>query len=307
MGRKRQRDRHVVNLTGNQFAQFACAATNETSFFEKLRPEAVSTQRRQHVLKRARSTTSSMRWPVIAEGGGLWRERYSSCCGECYRAAKPCPHFPEIPLRLLIIGHNPSEHTWSTGFPYSNPSNRFWKLLVDGGVLPAGLPEGCSDATKLVGSTCGKSNQWGPATANRLPDCLGIGITDLGCEPGSQADKYSRETMLLWRNDLFRRLAAHCQRAGQPPLAIAFSGVRQWTQLFEPPLKRLEAFGLQPTHIRPPRWPFNGKTNPAVFVLPSSSGRAVFTNQARLEPYAALGSWLSARACPAEIVQTIPP
>lgn len=28
------------------------------------------------------------------------------------------------PLRLIIIGHNPSEHAWSTGHFYSNPSNR---------------------------------------------------------------------------------------------------------------------------------------------------------------------------------------
>ena len=49
--------------------------------------------------------------PVIAPDG-LWRERYASVCEPCYRAAIPCLHFSEVPLRLLIIGHNPSDHTY---------------------------------------------------------------------------------------------------------------------------------------------------------------------------------------------------
>lgn len=28
-----------------------------------------------------------------------------------------------VPLRLMIVGHNPSAHAWSTGHFYSNPSN----------------------------------------------------------------------------------------------------------------------------------------------------------------------------------------
>ena len=226
--------------------------------------------------------------PVIASDGGVWRERFSSVCHDCYRSAVQCPHYSEMPLRLLIIGHNPSDHTWSTGFPYSNPSNRFWRLLVDGGVLPAVVPHGIDPADK-----------WTPAAANRLPDLLGIGITDMGCEPGSKADKYPRATMLRWRADLYARLRAHRRRAGRAPAVVAFTGVRQFSQLFDPPLKRLQRFGRQTiegTSSRsclPPGWPYLD-SDTQVFVLPSSSGRAVFSSEERLAPYRELGEFLQA-------------
>jgi hypothetical protein len=35
----------------------------------------------------------------------------------------------EQPLRLIIIGHNPSDHAWRSGHFYSNPANRMWPLL----------------------------------------------------------------------------------------------------------------------------------------------------------------------------------
>jgi hypothetical protein len=231
--------------------------------------------------------------PVIAADGGLWRERFASTCEACYRAALPCVHFRETPLRLLIIGHNPSEHTWSTGFPYSNPSNRFWRLLAQGRVLPPQLPPGCAEAAALGidGHGNGARTSWGPSVANRLPDTLGIGITDLGCEAGSQADKYPRSTMRRWRDSLFCRLRAHAERAGAAPRVVAFSGVRHWSQLFDPPLKKLGHFGEQPTDQFPPRWPYPSTT--PVFVLPSSSGRAVFTKEARQAPWSALGEYLS--------------
>lgn len=31
----------------------------------------------------------------------------------------------DVPLRLIIVGHNPSEHAWKSGHYYSNPSNRY--------------------------------------------------------------------------------------------------------------------------------------------------------------------------------------
>lgn len=34
------------------------------------------------------------------------------------------------PLRLIIIGHNPSAHAWSTGHYYSHPSNRCYQLKI---------------------------------------------------------------------------------------------------------------------------------------------------------------------------------
>lgn len=43
-----------------------------------------------------------------------------------------CVGLPEklgdAPLRLIIVGHNPSEHAWKSGHYYSNPSNRYFLI-----------------------------------------------------------------------------------------------------------------------------------------------------------------------------------
>jgi hypothetical protein len=57
-------------------------------------------------------------------------------CPACESARLPCHHHPETPLKLLVIGHNPSHHSWGSGYSYSNPSNNFWKLLVKGSIIP---------------------------------------------------------------------------------------------------------------------------------------------------------------------------
>lgn len=46
------------------------------------------------------------------------------------------PGEPEWPLRLIIVGHNPSEKAWELGHYYANPSNRMWKLLSAAGIVP---------------------------------------------------------------------------------------------------------------------------------------------------------------------------
>lgn len=100
--------------------------------------------------------------------------------------------------------------------------------------------------------------------------------------------------MKEWREDLYLRLEAHMHRVhrqqqqqqGQQvteltyeemqgssaPRLVAFTGKRQWCHLFTPPLPRCSA-GLQ--HERPEGWPLPLTTE--VWVLPSSSGRAVMT------------------------------
>ena len=49
------------------------------------------------------------------------------------------PGEPEWPLRLIVVGHNPSEKAWELGHYYANPSNRMWKLLSAAGIVPPGL------------------------------------------------------------------------------------------------------------------------------------------------------------------------
>ena len=213
----------------------------------------------------------------VAPLPGLWRERYASCCAGCFHAAVPCRHYPETRLRLLFIGHNPSDHAWSSGYPFSNPSNRFWNLLRSGSIVP---------------------DNWRPCDADALPALLGIGWTDLGCEPGSDASEFKRAALLRWRTDQYDRLNAHLARvaawnggdtASHAPALVAFAGKRQWASLFEPPLPGGFPHGVQSS--RPPGWPLPPSTE--VFVLPSSSGRAVMTAAERQGPYAELGRRLA--------------
>ena len=43
----------------------------------------------------------------------------------------------DLPLRLAIIGHNPSRKAWATGHYYGNPANHMWRILRDTGIAPA--------------------------------------------------------------------------------------------------------------------------------------------------------------------------
>jgi len=45
-----------------------------------------------------------------------WQERYHSICPACFEKVVECTHYVEKPLRLLIVGHNPSDHAWTSKF-----------------------------------------------------------------------------------------------------------------------------------------------------------------------------------------------
>lgn len=119
-----------------------------------------------------------------------------------------CKHNQEKQLKLLIIGHNPSDHAWKSGNMYSNPTNRMWKLLTG-----SFQPESSSvrllnayDIKGIIGSTLTIDDQ------NTLPKDYGIGFCDLGVVPGNQADSFSKDELEKWRVDLFDRLKRHLHR-----------------------------------------------------------------------------------------------
>ena len=216
--------------------------------------------------------------PFVSGVPGGWRERWCGVCDDCFQKGQQCREYPELPLRMLIVGHNPSVKTWEVGVAYGNPSNRFWGLLRSSGILPA---------------------QWRPheelqVINNRMPYELGIGISDLGCLPGSDAAHFGGDIMRIWRDDFYSRVNAHVGRvqasraramhvqqekeAGSGgrgklgeslvkkeapyeasedyPGIVAFTGKRHFASLFDPPLKKVDSFGPQPAHLRPPDWPF---------------------------------------------------
>ncbi|OQS00113.1 hypothetical protein THRCLA_06217 [Thraustotheca clavata] len=220
-----------------------------------------------------------------------WQERYHSICDECFEKVIPCTHYADVPLRLLIVGHNPSENAWTSGFSYSNPSNRMWKLLMGdfhgrqwSGILP---------------------QDWSMTEQNVMPHGLGIGFSDLGHEAGNDAAAYGKAIMHRWKSEFYQRLQAHLERLrnslhsnkeqncdniyGHGPLLVAFTGKRQYSFLFDPPLKRVDS-GLQTSQSLPPDWPLPAACE--VWVLPSSSGRAAMTDAARCKPYMDLAARL---------------
>ena len=234
--------------------------------------------------------------PFVAAAPGLWRERFAPCCPACVSASAFCTHHAESALRLLIVGHNPSETAWQTGFPYANATNRFWRLMQLAELVPPGFVAADADAA---------------------PALLGLGITDVGCAPGSDAAAFKRPVMRAWRDELYGRLRAHCARAAAwagsdvagadeaalaafAPRVIAFSGKRQWAELFEPPLACF-AHGLRPE--RPPGWPAALLGGSEVWVLPSSSGRAVMSKEEREGPYRQLGARVAQLSWPLQSVE----
>ena len=47
----------------------------------------------------------------VAPAPARWRERYAPVCAACEAARAPCAHTRERPLKLLVCGHNPSDHS----------------------------------------------------------------------------------------------------------------------------------------------------------------------------------------------------
>lgn len=128
---------------------------------------------------------------------------------------------PELPLILLIVGHNPSNQSWLKGHYYANPNNRMWSLLRQSGLAPSSF-------------TCKNDKD--------CPGELGIGFTDLIVGiPETQSCKFSDSEVRNCSASLYKRIMDHMDRAASNcsiptdesyPRVIAFSGVRQWKMLF---------------------------------------------------------------------------
>jgi len=226
---------------------------------------------------------ASHQLPFIAsDSRGFWRERFSHVCSSCFRQRVHCCHSSEEPLRLLIIGYNPSEHAWQSGFSYSNPSNMFWTLLANEVIHKAELahPEHID-------------------TLVSRPHL--VGFTDVLCEAGSDAAQFGKHAIHA-RSTLYQRLEAHVQRvqrtfpklprAESEPALVAFAGKQQFKELFIPSLSKC-SHGEQSSV--PPGWPLQHSD---IYVLPSSSGRAAMTREQRAAPYRELGEKLASVPSP---------
>lgn len=191
------------------------------------------------------------------------------------------PGKPELPLNLIIVGHNPSQKSWSKGHYYANPSNRMWPLLRKAQLIPSHYR--CDQD-----SLC--------------PFYWKIGFTDLiiGISE-TDSSTFTNEFLYGQRLSLYQRLVHHCRRVQENlstfreelyyPKIIAFSGIRQWKSLFPISSDQWKknyttSYGIQ--KIKPPDWPFE-LSNSIVFLLPTSSGAAPMSTPERENPYLQLG------------------
>jgi len=129
------------------------------------------------------------------------------------------------PLRLIIIGHNPSEIAWKRGHYYANPNNWMWRILRDTGLAPVSIISGCNDDFKMPGS-------------------MGIGFTDVGSgTPGTDSTQFTTKHFDGWRQPFYDRLSAHVNKASKSvgychcgkcgaPVVVVFSGKKQFSELF---------------------------------------------------------------------------
>ena len=161
------------------------------------------------------------------------------------------------PIGVLLVGHNPSQASWDSGHYFSNPSNLFWRLIRESKLIPEDYSGVCDD--KMVAN-------------------LNFGFTDVIRVPGSDASKIKHNAFIDQRSDFYKRISTHALRISAEPMVIAFIGKRQFSHLFDPPLKSTD-FGVQSQ--MPKSFPLKSE----IWVLPSSSGRAVLKWKDRLKPY----------------------
>ncbi len=147
-------------------------------------------------------------------------------------------------LSILFVGINPGLRSSEVGHHYAGPSNRFWPLLFDAGLVPY----------RMI-----------PQDDGRLLD-YGYGFTNLIAKPTTGIQDLVKQDFLQGRDVLLAKIKEY-----QPAL-VAVLGISVARVLFPPVTandsgKRLAArpiqTGLQPELLAGVR----------VFVLPNPSGR----------------------------------
>jgi len=163
-------------------------------------------------------------------------------------------------VRLLLVGINPGVMSATTGHHFAGPTNRFWGLLYEGGIVPE------------------------PITHEedvRLPE-WGIGMTNLVARPTPGIDTLSP----VEYQDGWKILERKIERFR--PEIVAFVGVTMYRALWRV-LGHVEAPVIKPG--------FQNATvhGARLFVLPNPSGRnAHFTYEAMLKAFSELGAAMHA-------------
>ena len=83
----------------------------------------------------------------------------------------------DLPLRLAIIGDNPSHKAWAMGHYYGHPSNHMWRILRDTGIAPAEIRCGWLGGWRRAGrGVHSRALQcvMGLPPASRMQMCCGV-------------------------------------------------------------------------------------------------------------------------------------
>jgi TDG/mug DNA glycosylase family protein len=139
------------------------------------------------------------------------------------------------PVRVLLVGINPGVRSSQVGHHFAGPSNRFWKLLHESGLVPE--PIGHEDDDRL--------HEWG------------FGITNLIPRPTPGIDTLRAAEYVAGARTLRRKI-----RRVKPDV-VAFVGVTLFRSVFGRRPGQPVALGLQAERLEGAR----------VFVLPNPSGR----------------------------------
>ncbi len=161
---------------------------------------------------------------------------------EHFRGARVPDILPQ-PLRLLLVGINPSLLSAAVGAHFARPGNRFYPALAAAGIVSHVI-----DASK----------GWPPDAAAEF-DRLGLGITNLVPAATARADELSRAEIRAGAASL-TGLVAHRQ-----PAVVAVLGVTAYRVGFGRPHAQV---GEQPEKIA-----WAGRRGASrLFVLPNPSG-----------------------------------
>ena len=150
----------------------------------------------------------------------------------------PCQLLRDVihpPVRVLLVGINPGIRSSQLGHHFAGPSNRFWKLLHESGLV-----------TEPIGY----------AGDHRLPE-WGFGITNLIPRPTPGIDTLRPDEYIAGARTLRRKI-----RRLKPEM-VAFVGVTLFRSVFGRRMGQPVALGPQAERLEGAR----------VFVLPNPSGR----------------------------------
>lgn len=167
---------------------------------------------------------------------------------------QPIPDHIAPGLDVLFVGYNPSLRSSQTGHHYANPSNRFWKVMFLGGVMPRLFASHEGDALLAHG----------------------FGFTNIVARPTRTAEEITKEEYSEGRDILKRKIETY------RPKAICCVGKGVYERFAG---RKTEGWGFQPDALQ---------QVPGVreFVGPSSSGLVRLRLEEMAAIYAELAEWL---------------